>query len=108
MKTIKFILFLFISANCFGQSISELINKVDGSGLEVMLKEFSGEISTVVNGSTVTILNRQSHQNDISKDYLVQKLESFGNLSVTSDAYSTNGTNVIATQTGSKTLMKFL
>lgn len=57
MKTIKFILFLFISANCFGQSISELINKVDGSGLEVMLKEFSGEISTVVNGSTVTIRN---------------------------------------------------
>ena len=108
MKTIKFILFLFISANCFGQSISELINKVDGSGLEVMLKEFSGEISTVVNGSTVTILNRQSHQNDISKDYLVQKLESFGNLSVTSDAYSTNGTNVIATQTGSKNPNKVL
>jgi len=86
------------------QTVSDLINAVDISELTLTLNEFSGEVSTVVDGNTVTILNRVSNSdNNLAADYLVQKLSAISGLTITDDVYSlgaTGGRNVIATQLG--------
>ncbi|WP_188112264.1 hypothetical protein [Aquimarina sp. RZ0] len=44
-----------IYSSDFAQSVSDLINEVDTNSLNAFLNEFSGEVSTTVNGSPVTI-----------------------------------------------------
>lgn len=86
------------------QTVSDLINAVDIDGLTLTLNEFSGEVTTVVDGNTVTILNRVSNSdNNLAADYLVQKFNAIGGLTVTDDIYTpgaTGGRNIIATQLG--------
>lgn len=82
------------------QTIHELITKVNLDTLSLKLQEFTGEVPTVVNGSTVTILNRQSNANDVAADYIKQHFLRLPNLNVTDQVYSTNGRNIIATQLG--------
>ena len=82
------------------QSIQDIIDSVDLDTLSLTIQEFSGEVSTVVNGNTVTIINRQQANNDLAADYLVQKLEQFDNLIITDQAFNSNGRNIIATQLG--------
>jgi hypothetical protein len=94
------ICFLAFTTTSKGQSITDLVNKVDLDSLTLTLNEFTGEQSTVVNGSTVTILNREEDNNDLAADYLVQKLSQYDNLTVTDQAFNTNGRNIIATQLG--------
>ena len=100
MKSLVFIIVSSLSVGLFGQSIPEIISHVNENTLETMLKELTGEVSTVVNGNSVTILNRESNQNDLAKDFIVERLSNLNNITVTTDAYSTNGTNIIATQAG--------
>lgn len=84
----------------YAQSVQDIIDKVSIDTLSITLREFSGEISTVVDGNTVTILNRQQANNDIAADYLVQKFEQLDNITITDQAFNTNGRNIIATQVG--------
>ena len=88
----------------FSQTVSDLINEVSLTELTLTLNEFSGEQSTVVNGNTVTILNRVSNtDNNLAAEYLLQKLNAISGLTVTDDVYSpgaNGGRNVIATQIG--------
>ncbi len=91
---------ILFSAFSYGQSIQELIDKVNLDSLTLTVNEFSGEQSTVVNGNPVTILNRQQATNDIASDYLLQKLQQLDNLTITDQAFNTNGRNIIATQLG--------
>jgi len=88
------------SAFSYGQSIQDLIDKVDLDSLMLTVNEFSGEQSTVVGGNTVTILNRQQATNDIASDYLVQRFQQLDNLTITNQTFNTNGRNIIATQLG--------
>lgn len=96
-----------MSITMSAQTVSELMNMVSQDTLTKTIREFSGEDPTVVNGSTVTILNRQSSNNDLAADYLKEKLSAFSNLTINDQAYTVtygsttyNGRNIIATQLG--------
>lgn len=100
-KLIFSLLFVFALVNIsFCQTISDIINQVNIDSLQLTLREFSGEQSTVVDGNTVTILNRQQANNDLAADYLVQKFEQMDNISVVAQQFDSNGRNIIATQLG--------
>lgn len=102
MRNILLVLIAFLSLNLStAQTVQDLIDEVDSSRLLNTLNEFSGEVSTVVNGNTVTILNRVSSSgNDLAANYLIEQFNSYNNLVVSDDVYSTSGRNIIATQTG--------
>ena len=91
---------ILFSTISYSQSINELINLVNLDTLSLKVQEFSGEIPTVVDGNTVTILNRVSSNNDIAADYIKQEFEQYNNLTITDQVYSANGRNIIATQLG--------
>lgn len=86
--------------NSYAQSIQDIIDKVDLDTLSLTLREFSGEITTVVDGNTVTILNRQQANNELAGDYLVQKFEALDNIIINDQQFDSNGRNIIATQIG--------
>ena len=102
MKTFKAtVLCLFFGIiSSHSQSIQDIIDKVDIDVLSLTVQEFSGEVSTVVDGNTVTITNRQQSNNDLAADYLVQKLEQLDNITITDQSFNSNGRNIIATQLG--------
>lgn len=91
---------LLFSNIASSQTISDLVNSVNLDTLSLKVNEFSGEVPTVVNGNTVTILNRQHTNNDLAADYLKQQFMQLDNLTITDQVYSTNGRNIIATQIG--------
>jgi len=83
------------------------MNLVNQDSLTKVIREFSGEDPTVVNGGTVTILNRESANNDVAADFLKERLSMFSNLTINDQAYTVtygsttyNGRNIIATQLG--------
>ncbi|MBR9844804.1 MAG: M28 family peptidase [Algicola sp.] len=86
--------------NSYAQSIQDIIDKVNIDTLALTIQEFSGEIPTVVDGNTVTILNREQANNDLAADYLVQKLEALDNITINDQQFDSNGRNIIATQLG--------
>lgn len=109
MKLYKNVIRILALALCFtsvisAQTVSSLIDEVSTSNLDEMLNEFAGEVTTIVGGNTVTILNRVSSSgNDLAADYLEEKLNSYSNLDVESDQYSggsLGGRNIVATQVG--------
>jgi len=101
MKQIALGFALLFTVFVQSQSISDLINEVSMDSLQIKIKEFSGDIPTNVNGTTVSITNRVSSLgNDLAADYLFQKLSTYENLTVTNQVYSSGGRNVIAVQEG--------
>lgn len=101
MKKVLQIIVLLVSLNVYSQSIVDLVNQVSLDSLTLAINEFSGEVSTVVNGNTVTILNRVSNSdNNLAAEYLLQKFNSFDNLTITDQVYSSGGRNIIAVQEG--------
>nr|WP_321232278.1 M28 family peptidase [uncultured Psychroserpens sp.] len=102
MKTIKttLVCFFMCAMVSYGQSIQDLINQVDIDRLTLTLNEFSGEQTTTVNGSTVTIINRQQANNDLAGDYLVDQFQALNNLAINDQSFNSNGRNIIATQVG--------
>ncbi|WP_040280342.1 M28 family peptidase [Psychroserpens damuponensis] len=91
---------LLCTYSSFSQNIQDIINLVDVDKLTLTINEFSGEQSTVVDGNTVTILNREHDTNDLAGDYLIERLEALDNIVVTSQPFNTTGRNIIATQIG--------
>ncbi len=96
------IFFSFIGFQCLtAQTVGDIIDAVDTNSLDLYLNEFSGEVSTVVNNNSVTLINRVSSQgNDLAAEYLIEKFKSFGNLEINDNQYSNGGRNIIATQIG--------
>src|SRR5688572_22280387 len=97
---IAFLNVFILSISVQSQTISQLVNEVKLDSLTKKVNELTGEISTVVYGNTVTIINRQQANNDIAADYIKQKFEQLDNLTITDQAFNTNGRNIIATQLG--------
>jgi hypothetical protein len=97
---IAFLSVFILSISVQSQTISQLVNEVKLDSLTKKVNELTGEISTVVDGNTVTIINRQQANNDIAADYIKQKFEELDNLIITDQAFNTNGRNIIATQLG--------
>jgi len=96
-----------VSLSLSAQTVTDLMNQVSQDTLTKVIREFSGEDPAVVNGSNVTILNRESANNDIAADYLKERLSKLNNLTITDQAYNVtygvttyNGRNIIATQLG--------
>lgn len=98
--SIALLSFFIVTFSVQSQSISQLMNEVRLDSLTKKVNELTGEISTVVNGNTVTIINRQQANNDVAADYIKQKFEELDNLTITDQAFNTNGRNIIATQLG--------
>ena len=94
------ICFFLCVFSSYAQSIQDIIDEVDLGNLSLTLREFSGEITTVVDGNTVTITNRQQANNELAGDYLVQKLEELDNITINDQQFDSNGRNIIATQLG--------
>ena len=102
MKRNYFLLFISIVLTqiTFGQTVSTLINQVSQAGIIQMVREFSGEDSTLINGNKVLLKNRVSSiGNNVAADYLADRLNSYG-LTVSVINYSTGGRNVVATKLG--------
>lgn len=99
-------LFVFINlsfsvmSSLSAQTELDLINAVNLDSLSHTVQEFSGELPTSVGGNTVTILNRGQANNDLAGDYLVERFNTMDNLTVTDQAFNTNGRNIVATQLG--------
>lgn len=102
-----FILFFLIMALpiiSFGQTVNDILEQVDSSRTVQMVRELSGEDSTIVNDVPTIITHRVSGlDNNLAAEYIKEKLTDLG-LDVTDDVYSpgnTGGRNIYATQLGS-------
>jgi len=101
-----FVISLFIfQSSLLSQSpvVQQIINSVKQDSLIYFVKELSGAVPTVINGTSQTILSRNKNQpgNALAETYIKQKLQSYG-LTTTIQSFSTTGKNVIATQTGTE------
>ena len=95
------ILCLLLSAfSSYSQNIQNLINEVDVDKLSVTISEFTGEQTTIVEGNTVTILNREQANNELAGNYLFERFSALENITVSEQLFNTNGRNIIATQLG--------
>ena len=104
-KSLQFLVILLfvLQTNLFPQSpiVQQIIDSVNIDSLIYFVKELSGDVPTIINGTSQTILSRHRDQpgNALAETYLKQKLESYG-LPVTIQNYSSTGNNVLATQVG--------
>lgn len=98
------ILLFVLQINLHPQSpnVQQIIDSVNIDSLIYFVRELSGDVPTMINGTPQTILSRHSYQpgNALAEVYIKQKLESFG-LQTTIQSFSTIGNNVIAAQIGS-------
>ena len=81
--------------------IQEIINKANIDSLRHFVRELSGDVQTIINGSPYTILSRHKNQpgNNMSASYIKQKLQSYG-LPAYDQNFSSTGRNVYAVQLG--------
>lgn len=100
MKRFVIVVLVLFSVSSFGQTVQDLINKVDIGRLELTVSEFTGEQPTLINGTEVTIINREHQNNDLAAEYIKEKLLQFDNLTVEEQDFNTTGKNIIATQLG--------
>jgi hypothetical protein len=98
------IIIIVLQTNLFSQSsfVQQIIDSVNIDSLIYFVKELSGEVPTIVNDTSQTILSRHSYQpgNALAEVYLRQKLESYGLQTIT-QSFNSSGNNVLATQVGS-------
>ncbi|MEO6902406.1 MAG: M28 family peptidase [Bacteroidia bacterium] len=98
---------LSCSLFCNAQTVDDFINSTNLPLLKLTVNELTGETTTKVNGSTVTIKNRVSASgagNDIAADFIKERLTGY-NLTAVDQIYKSGklgGRNVYATQLGKK------
>jgi hypothetical protein len=81
--------------------IQNIINQTNLDSLTQYVKELSGEVQTIINGSPYTIASRKYNHtgNDMAATYIKQKLQSYG-LPTYDQWWSGTGRNVYAVQVG--------
>ncbi len=76
------IIFLALQSVSFSQTpvIQEIINKANIDSLRYFVRELSGDVQTIINGSPYTIQSRHKNQpgNNMAANYIKQKLNSYG------------------------------
>ena len=101
------LLSLFTQSRVFSQSpiVQSIIDNTNIDSLVYFDRELSGDVQTIINGQTYTIVSRNKNQpsNDKAADYIQQKLEFYG-LEVFNQSFSSTGRNVYAVQTGTEFL----
>lgn len=101
MKSIlSFVFFLVIFSALNAQTNQDIINLVHSDSLLLTVNQLTGEVSSTINGSDEIITNREYQNNDLSADYIIERLEGYNNLTIEDQAFNTSGRNVIATQLG--------
>ncbi|MBK9097016.1 MAG: M28 family peptidase [bacterium] len=107
MKKIILTMLLIISTQPFLHSqspiIQTIINETNLDSLVYFVKELSGEVPTIINGSPYTIVSRHKNNasNDKAADYIKQKLNSY-DLTTTDQWFSGTGRNVYGVQLGTE------
>jgi hypothetical protein len=99
-KTMYSLLFLACINLSFSQSIEDIINQVSNANLQLSVAELSGEQATLINGTSQTITSRVQSNNDLTTDYIEERLSALPNLTVEIQEFNTVGRNIIATQLG--------
>ncbi len=105
MKKIILVLLLLTIAQTLLHSqsptIQTIINQTNLDSLTYFVKELSGDVQTVINGTPYTIVSRHKNNasNDKAADYIKQKLQSYG-LPAYDQIFSSTGRNVYAVQLG--------
>ena len=106
----KFLLPVIISlfilqTNLYPQSpvIQQIINSVNQDSLIQHVKELTGVVPTIINGTSQTIVSRNKYQpgNALAETYIKQKLQNYG-MTTTIQSFSTSGKNVLGVQTGTE------
>jgi hypothetical protein len=106
-KLLLLFIFLFLSTNLFAQSpiVQQILNAARQDSLVYFVRELSGNVQTIINGTPQTILSRNKLQpgNALAETYIKQKLQSYG-LTTTIQPFGTGGTgkNVYAVQPGTE------
>ena len=103
-RLIQSVLFTFLfSFQLFPQStlVQQLLNSVSQDSLVYFVRELSGNVPTIINGTSQTIVSRHKNQpgNSLAETYIKQKLENYG-LTTTIQSFSTKGKHVIGIKTG--------
>jgi len=100
-----FVSIIFFQTNLFSQSpvVQQIINSVNQDSLIHFVKELSGVVPTIINGTSQTILSRHKNQpgNALAETYIKQKLQSYG-LTTTIQSFSSTGKNVYGVQPGTE------
>ena len=101
-----FIISIFIlQTNVLPQSpvVQQIINSVNQDSVIKFVRELSGNIPTIINGTSQTILSRHKLQpgNALAETYIKQKLQNYG-MTTTIQSFSTTGKNVLGVQTGTE------
>lgn len=95
----------FLQTNVLPQSpvVQQIINSVNQDSLIYFVRELSGNVPTIINGTSQTILSRNKNQpsNALAETYIKQKLQYYG-LTTTVQSFSTTGKNVYAVQPGTE------
>ena len=101
-----FLMFLIVlPTGLFPQSpsVQKILDSVSLDSLMYFVRELSGDVPTIINGTSQTILSRNTYQpgNALAESYIEQKLQSYG-LATTIQSFNSKGNNVLATQVGTK------
>ena len=101
-----FIISIFIlQTNVLPQSpvVQQILNSVNQDSVIKFVRELSGNIPTIINGTSQTILSRHKLQpgNALAETYIKQKLQNYG-MTTTIQSFSTTGKNVLGVQTGTE------
>jgi len=104
-KSLLLFVLLFLSTNVFSQSlvVQQILNTARQDSLIYFVRELSGNVPTIINGTSQTISSRNKFQpgNALAETYIKQKLQSYG-LTTTIQSFSTTGKNVYAVQQGTE------
>ena len=102
-KIIWLFVFFISSIQVFSQStiVQQILISTNQDSLIYFVRELSGNVTTIINGTSQTIVSRNKFQpgNALAETYIKQKLEYYG-LTTTIQSFSTTGKNVYAVQPG--------
>jgi len=104
-KFILFIISLCFTSTVFAQSpiVQQILNDFNQDSIIYFVRELSGDVPTIINGTSQTIISRNKYQpgNALAETYIKQKLQSYG-LTTTIQSFSSSGKNVYAVQQGTE------
>ncbi|MBE0572037.1 MAG: hypothetical protein IH618_10880, partial [Ignavibacteriaceae bacterium] len=105
LKSLLLFILFFLSTGLFAQSpvVQQILNAASQDSVVKFVSELSGNIPTIINGTSQTILSRHKlqHGNALAETYIKQKLQSYG-MTTTIQSFSTTGKNVLGVQTGTE------
>jgi hypothetical protein len=105
LKLLILLSLLLIFTEVYSQSpvVQQILNSSRQDSLIHFVRELSGNVPTIINGTSQTILSRHKLQpgNALAETYIKQKLESYG-LLTTIQSFSATGKNVYAVQPGTE------